>query len=475
VNGACGATCPAGLALCNGACVSTSDPTLNACLVNETFAVFVSTSVGSASGDGSRARPLASIQAAITAAHSAHKSVIACAETYNESLTLADGVAMYGGFSCAGGVWSGTSARALVNATNTRTGVSASAIHMTTRVDSFQFVTPDATTDVSSIGMTAIDAGGLWLTNCRVHAGNAMNGADGIAGPSMIQAGAVNGVAGTAGTSLCEYPSGSVAPASMNGAAGGAGGAGGVLVRDCSGGGTTCTTKLCQQTTCTLTDYPPSNGVAGAGPAGGAGGIYGGTAAFAGGPGTSGMDGISGWTIGSFSHASGYVPSNGGTAGTAGLPGSGGGGAAGLDATMVGHPGASGTGGGAGGCPGLPASPAAGGGASIGILAWGSAMRIERSQIESSHGGNGGRGAFGSLGTTGGTGGASGGAGGRGGNAGSGAGGPSLGIASTGAAPVLVSCTTSIGAGGSGQPVMTSNGTTIAASANGAFANQYAF
>lgn len=479
VNGACGMACPAGQTVCNGACVSAGDPTENACLVNESFAVFVSASRGSATGDGSRAKPFASVQAGINAAKGAHKAVIACAEAYNESLTLADGVSLWGGFSCTGGSWATTSARALVNASNTRFGVVAVSIVTSTRVDSFQFVTPDATSDASSIGMTAINASGLWLTNCRVHAGSAMNGVDAIAGSSLVQTGGINGNAsGNGGTSACTYPNGSPVPSSLNGGNGGEGGAAGTRTRDCGEGPPPkpCAPgKICPPpSNCVWDIEPPGDGSPGGGSLGGAGGVYGGAGAGAGGAGANGTDGASGGAIGTFSQSAGYIASNGGGSATAGLPGSGGGGAAGNPATTT-RAGSTGMGGGAGGCPGLQATTATAGGASIAVLAFNSALRIDRSQIESSRGGNGGKGAFGGAGTPGGTGAAVGGAGGRGGNGGSGGGGPSIGLAFTGAAPVLASTTTSLGAAGSGQPAMTSNGTTIPASANGLAQSQYAF
>src|SRR2546428_12502933 len=55
------------------------------CLITEGVGVFVSSSFGSAQGDGSRAKPLASIQAGIELARTTKKRVYVCAETFAEA------------------------------------------------------------------------------------------------------------------------------------------------------------------------------------------------------------------------------------------------------------------------------------------------------------------------------------------------------------------------------------------------------
>jgi hypothetical protein len=464
---ACGFTCNAGFVSCNGACVSGSDPRSNACAVTEQYGVFVSSSRGSAGGDGTRARPFFSLQAAISAAKAANKNVFACAETYAESLTVVVGVTSYGYFACAGGAWQVSTARAVVSSP-TSPAMYASAIHATTRFESFEIVAPDTSvSSASSIGLVAIDAGGLVIVGSRIHGGRAGAGADGTPGSAVTQTATSDGDAlGNGGASACVDASSTPLAAWLQGGAGGAGGAAGTREQVCGearNGG------------CIWNITPPLGGSSGAGAAGGMGGAVGGGLATIGGVGSAGTSGAGGGAVGYFDNAQGrYIPANAGTNGFYGTPGSGGGGAAGIAATAT-RQGRVGAGGGAGGCTGVPGNGGNGGGASIGVLAFASTMSLENTTIESADGGAGGRGAPGSAGTAGGNGAAHGGAGGQGGSGGSGGGGMSLAYAHTGALATLVSCTLVNGAGGNGQSAIVVNGMTIAASANGTAAGDYGF
>jgi hypothetical protein len=464
--------------------------------LTENFGVFVATS-GAPNAEGTRAQPLASIQAGLERAKATGKRLYVCSGTYKESVTFQNGTSMTGGFDCVGTAWTRSGARSKIESP-TSPALRAIDIATPTRVEGFEVTAPDGTPqNPSSIVLIAERAGGLQFFNTRLIAGVGALGADGVEGIQLTLGAAARGKDATGwerdtsfyprnpgaagGTGAC------VGAPGHNGGSGGQGGSGGVYecqqataqsfalewYRECEvgpGGG------------CIFHEYPRSDAptVSGAG-AGGSGGQNAKSAA----------------PIGTLSPA-GYVPADG-AKGADGQPGKGGRGQDG-ESNNVGSAckpeedgqyfrGFSGAGGGAGGCPGLAGNPGLGGGASIAVMMFASdGMLFERSDLIAGQGGNGGRGTFGSLPTLGGLAGAphpySAAAqqpGGRGGLAGistSGAGGPSFAIAHTGGAPKLENgTTTTVGAGGAGVPEQSKSGfqTKIPASPAGLSKELFAF
>lgn len=475
-------------------CAASTLPTDNVCSIDEGFGVFVSASLGTPAGDGTRAKPFASVQTAINAAKASSKRVYACAETYPETLTFADGVSVFGYFACSGGSWTTSAGRAIIAAPSSP-AAHATNIVTATRVEGLEIVAPNAAVSSgSSIGLVASGSPALAFFHSRVHAGIAKAGDSGVEGIQLTQTGAVfggtntlqnecsvnrflcdgNNSGGVGGTSVCTGAPG------HNGGSGGAGGFSGrympLFVPNGVGGGSWIVDVV----------DPPTNGSPQPGGATTVDLVHGG---IAGAHGTAGTPGASAAGMGLLSTA-GYTPADG-SAGTDGTPGGGGGGGAGhaltfaqmTDSTANWY-GISGAGGGAGGCPGLAGSAGKGGGASIAVVAIDSPMQFATCTIESSAGGDGGKGTLGSATATGGsagqnqsgfanTSGGNGGQGGESGISGSGAGGPSLGIASHGLAPTGSTATAS--AGGAGVPAITGLGKTVAASAAGLSAPTYAF
>lgn len=68
-----------------GACSIEKSPKDDKCTIDEAYGVFVSDSLGSAMGDGSRTKPLKTIQAGIDLAKSPSKNVYVCAEQYRNN------------------------------------------------------------------------------------------------------------------------------------------------------------------------------------------------------------------------------------------------------------------------------------------------------------------------------------------------------------------------------------------------------
>jgi hypothetical protein len=444
-------------------------PSENECMVHESYGVFVSASKGTPAGDGSRTSPLKSVSAAIAAAKSSGRRVYACAETYDEVLTLADGIAVFGYFDC-GSSWKVGATRATIAPKTEGVAARAASIGKPTRIEGFEIKAADATTPGgSSIGLIAQDAGGLSFFDVSITAGAAMAGEDGVAAVQLTQAGNIDGEDGLGSTigyllndgrNAAEYGrtraggvSQCVGVAGKNGGSGGAGGKNGrystinrVTGTPCvpSGDVSPCGYEL-YDTGARADGTPrPATTVSarGASPT---------EVALSGAAGTDGANGKSG-NGGSFG-SDGYQGMSG-TQGTDGAPGQGGGGGSGVRPdTIVGDNqlrwGMVGAGGGAGGCPGLAGTPGKAGGASVAVVAIRSAMHFDaKSILTAQSGGTGGRGSAGSLPTPGGrpgfnpsgnafSAGGFGAAGGLGGSSGHGSSGPSVGVAWTGAQPVV--------------------------------------
>lgn len=465
----------------------TGTPTENE--ITEEYGVFVA-AAGTADGEGTRAKPLASIQAGIDRAKATSKRVYVCGETFKEALTLARGIPMLGGFDCSGAVWKKGSTRTRIESLSSP-ALDATGIDIPTRIEGFDVVAPDGTaTAPTSIGLRAKGSGGLVLVSSRITAGRGFDGAPGTEGIQLTfsqtppGSGAGEWIEGdNIRVSFSKYPIPIARPTNVGGAgavgscagvpgfAGGTGGAGGeageFLSYRCDRGPDpmfTCLYLWAQRKASTAGE--PGKG----------------SAAVA------GKDGQSASVPGTFT-ADGFVPADG-TNGTNGTPGKGGAGGAGgtmtrlaNDADLAGQ-GATGPGGGAGGCPGLAGTAGKGGGASVGALVYDSpGITFDAVEIVAGDGGAGGRGTLGSNATAGGPpatprGGAgvaeAGQPGGRAGVSGSGAGGSSVAIAHHGGAPSLVNGSTlKVGKPGAAVPqeqktdAATGQVKTLAASAPG--------
>ena len=436
--------------------------------------VFVSASRGSDTGSGTMDSPLKSLAPALVLAKSKNLPVNACAEVYAESLTVSDGVSMYGYFDCSVSPWVRGTKRSQI-ASPSSPAITAHATTQTTRIEGFDAHAPDvdgapATDTVgSSIGLDVRDSQALTISEALVHAGNAAGGVDGTDAPinsvtSMFYPRAsqnqeqafCNSSVEDCATKVIEGPLGGSITCAIGPNGGPGGHAGDPLF-------------IANQKPSTGTPRNPQARPLNA------------TAATAGenddgAAGTEGNNGAVGvWLLG----ASGFVRGNG-APGSSGAPGQGGGG--GLSSTNWwgpdGYPTvypadkpyavtARGGGGGWGGCPGQAGTPGTGGAASIGALVIASTVTFENVTIESSAGGRAGKGALGSPGTPGlaGSGvnyviggttasyrGGAGGAGGGGGGSGHGAPGPSIALAYSGVHPTLTSTQLMPGPAGAGQP-----------------------
>jgi hypothetical protein len=306
-------------------------------------AVFVS-KAGADTNDGSRASPLLTIQAAIgrAATLGGVAGVYVSEGTYEESLTLATKVHLYGGF---GAQWVRDPVAAPTIVAGGTTAVKAESVS-DVRMDGLEIRSADATAaGESSIGVLVVSTDGAVLTGSTIKAGAGATGAAGKTG-----ARGEDGSGGDPGKDSADICLG-VEPGGAGGAgpgfAGGHGGYGG-----CGAGGQT--------------------GAAGGGTPAAAGGAGGGILARGGdggdgedgAPGVNGRGGLSFGAVG----ASGYVPSAGGSGGggAAGCGGGGGGGGGGFF-LLVAWSGGGGGGGGAGGPGGGGGGRGGGGGASLGL------------------------------------------------------------------------------------------------------------
>jgi hypothetical protein len=418
-----------------------SAPSDDSCVVNEELGVFVAPGGSDDTRDGSRTAPFATIQAAID--NSGGKRVYVCAgeAPYDETLRIADAVEIYGGFDCE--TW-------LYDAANVVQIESPDTIAVTvTSVDGAVFhdlaIGASDATDLggSSIAMLVGDSTGVVLNRVSLTAGAGAKGAD---GRHQDEQRAPQGTAGNPGADACTNSGsgGEWAWSSCGGTqsenGGGEGGDGGTSTSDGEAG------------QAGLPREPAtSDGLPGAGETL-ANDCRDGTR---GASGASGNAGAAGPPVGTLS-VDGYDPSDAqrGLDGQLGQGGGGGGGARAPSSCGGGTPtGAGGGSGGGGGCPGRGGGGGQSGGASIALASVNSGIVMEAVTlvaVEGGRGGNAGRGQRGGAGGVGADGGAEGddglpgcdgrdgGAGGSGGPGGAGSGGPSVGIAYVGQAPVEV-------------------------------------
>ena len=403
--------------------------------------IFVDAVGGNDANAGTMAAPKATVQAGINAAQLGGVDVYVSAGTYAESITLADGVSVLGGYDAAD-AWSFSPANVVTIAGGT-TAVLGTNIDAETHLSNLTIVAADnATAGGSSHGLYIVSSTGLVVSDVTVESGTGGSGGPGAVGTVGNGGGAGGqgnpGCENSSGLcSSCSQPQGGAQGTSACGRTGGVGGVPGLAAGCGTGGGT---------------------GVVGT--PGGPGGCesINGTPGDPGAPGTTGVPGTGGTAVGTIL-AGGYDPADG-TAGDTGTHGNGGGGGGGGGGgtTNCDSYGSSGGGGGGGGCAGGPGGGGEGGGGSFAIYLWDSSVSLQNVAVLTNDGGAGGDGAAGGTGGTGGSSGpggpyggsseqddggngapgGSGGAGGDGGPGGGGGGGPSIGISCGGSSTLAL-------------------------------------
>jgi hypothetical protein len=386
--------------------------------------------------------------------------------TYNGSLTMQNGISVYGGYDFNWQRASHSVPGHIVTIVGGVTAVTFNNITQPTRLDNVIINSANASgVGASSIGVLITNSQAVELHGVLVDPGAGTAGSDGTTGGVGAVGG--NGGVGTPGCedsgfgcSSCSRPAGGTPGSSICGRVGGTGGQPG----NGGGGGS-----------------PGSSGQIGT--PGGAGAACGGSTACdgaTGGTGSVGGNGANGAGGGAFGTFGGsvYSPALGtnGSTGGDGNGGGGGGGGGGGDDNCDSY-GSSGGGGGGGGCGGGPGTRGTGGGGSFGVIALNSQLVIDSSTVMGRQGGAGGRGGSGGLFGSGGAGGAgglygggseqddggdgarggNGGRGGFGGDGGGGGGGPSIAVVCLGTSTTLASSIASVLVGGTAGAGGTSN------------------
>jgi hypothetical protein len=390
-------------------CDPTKDLAASPACVDELLGWFVSPSGSDATGDGTRAKPFATLGKALS--QTGKKRIYVCEGTYEGAALVTRPIAIYGGLRCD---WKPGGGRPVVRGDTPEIAMRITAAGTT--VTDLVIQAKDATQpSQSSIALTVAAGGSARLERVRVVAGAAQPGSDGAVGaygfpaPSALDGKPGSGTSGGAANAFT-CPGGAV----TTGGKGGDNGLDGQAGQPAGAGGAAGTFAACASNQ------------------GGGAGSDGASATDATAPAKLGTIGAS------------WSPTPGARGGD-GAPGQGGGGGGGRG-------GGGGGGGGAGGCGGAGGGGGGGGGASIAILAVDAAVTLVASELVTGAAGKGGNGAAGQTGqaTSGAagapaTGGCSGGAGGKGGAGGAGAGGAggvAIGVLYKGTAPVLDAATT---------------------------------
>ena len=439
--------------------------------------VFVSATMGSVAGAGTRQQPTVSIMRGVDIARTnGLAAVCVSGENYNETVTVSSGISIYGGFNAT------EQSFPFRRAPSARTQVTAPGVvfdaPMIAAETHLEGLTIIATTPTAPGGSTyGVRLGGgtgrLFVRYDSIQAGKGAPGGNGVDGVVLSPATAPSGFSGVNGASGANAggTGGSRTDCTEFGGAGGPGG------YDAQSGGNG--SPGSGATPVGLGGQPNS--------AGACLGVTGNSTGGGGGPysvnGAVGAAGIGGATLGTIAIGL-YTPADGtdGIKGVNGKGGSGGGGGGGGDNGTLCQSDCGG-GGGGGGCGGLGGNlggKGRGGGGSFAVFVAAGMITVTDNQLTTLGGGNGGKGGVGTPGQTGGMGGlpgsgaddgGPGGQGGRGSNGGAGGpgggggGGPSICVARGPAASVLfmsVSCSTGtpgLGGQGGASPTGVSGGT----------------
>lgn len=416
--------------------------------VSEMCGVFVA-AAGKPGAAGTMTDPLPTLDEGIKAAVTAGKYVFACADTFDEQVTITTGLAIYGGRDDCLTSWTVKAG----GATTINGPTDKIALTITTPghvvLENVNAVAPLGTEKSKSSIAVLVTEADAEFTGCTF---TAKDGFVGDVGAMIPYDAALDGLLGSPGRSVCDPGShpGGVAVVKTCGAeksTGGIGGNGGPPAGITAGNGGD--GALTSGGTSTHGNGETAIAVCSAGAPGA--------------PGGNGTDGAGAIGIGSIS-MSGYTGASGGVGGggTPGVGGGGGGGAKGTSvpintacnvSTLTGYSGASGGSGGSGGCGGKPGNAGGAGGSSIALVVVSAkSVKLDTVTLTPGQGGAGGVGGAGQLGGAQGTAGVLGGAtnggglkvacaggaggtGGIGGPGGGGQGGHSLGLAFKGTAP----------------------------------------
>lgn len=403
--------------------------------VMEGCGVFVSATLGDDANPGTRAAPVRTITAAISLAVKGPGRVYACAETYEEQVTLPAGISLFGGFDCANewGYVGLTSQGARIIPTSEGVALNLVPGNGSSLVRDMRIEARDASTPgASSIAVFALPGAVADIRRAQIIAGDGADGASGAAGQHN-GAPAKNGLDGIDGVDACAMEPGIggaavfLACEAAGSSIGGQGGNGGEQAANAGADGVVAPSP-----------NPLDYGMGGSGET-----MDGSALCTAGGGGAQGADGEEGLPSASYGRLTlaGYLGAAGGD-GKPGLPGQGGGGGGAsrgkASCGAAPHGGAGGGSGGAGGCGGRGGKGGQAGGSSIGMACLSQAVSLEDVSVTTGNGGHGGDGGAlqpggqGGLPGIGGLGlggadpvkaGCAGGAGGYGGNGGNGAGG----------------------------------------------------
>lgn len=413
--------------------------------VDERCGVWVSSTLGNDSHEGTRAKPVATLQQAITLAQGGVARVYACGEEYNEAVTLPAGVSLFGGFDCQHG-WRyvGEPARAQIQSPPKLAALTLLASETTSLVADVNVTAGDAVEPgASSIAVLARPNSRARFRRVTLAAGNGADGTDGKPGHHGGQP-AFKGLAGNDGMDACTTDPGLGGLGTMIECADGTvsiSGEGGDANQVFANAG--------------LDGFPfPDPNLQGYGTGGKGEDSASGAACTPGLGGAHGQDGEHGAGASEFGRLTldGYLGARG-EDGKPGTPGQGGGGGgASLGSLLCGaapHGGAGGGAGGTGGCGGRGGEGGQAGGASIALAVLSDDIHLENAILKAGKGGNGGNGGalqpggqgglpgyggFGAAGLNGAQGGCAGGVGGQGGDGGyggGGRGGHSVAVAST--------------------------------------------
>lgn len=421
----------------DGAVQKCVDPLMMPCAIDDEHGVFVSARLGSDGGNGTQASPYKAIGPALIAASSKGLNVYVCADgQYAESFKLGpglDGSSIYGGFTCAGGIWAyAADTRAQIISPQTTVfdidGLSRGLVLSDFDLEASDAMEPGR----SSIAVWVKSSQRVTLRHVRVTAGrgadassggNGDNGKDGSP-PGLGQ----NGKIAICNSAQTEQSGGSWVQPSTCGSQGGAGGTAlrgeptseqaidndaGVHAEASNGEAGAPVTNVDRPGTQNGGIAPADTGKGEPGHDGASGN-----------PGTNGLQAS---IAGQFTRE-GFVPASG-QPGTDGFPGQGGGGGSASKAQADNCLAASGGAGGMGGCGGKKGLGGNGGGASVAVLAWESPLTLDQCDLIAKDGGAGGKG-------------------GNGGAAGAGARGGEAGLAGSGLATGIAAA----GRGGDGGP-----------------------
>ena len=448
-NGGTGATTNTGGA--GGTTTSTSSsttepdpgcvPSEEANPVADKCGIFVSATKGSDAegvGEGTKDKPVATLDRALELAAEMAQPVYMCAETFTGPLEPKGSALIYGGLDCANDwAYLGPDVKTEITAPADTIPFTVPA-SVTVEMHDMAIRAADALQEGgSSIAFVADSSSDVRLFRCDITSGVAMKGADGAPHPT----GAADGTKGTNGKEACSADTvvTDASPTNECGEVDSKGGSGGVGTLDAGVSGSSGQPVL-------MTNFGLGDE---------SGQCLPGTLGAVGATGAAGLGAPN--QIGTI-EKTGFVgvPGADGAPGQPGQGGGGGGAARGGASACNGKPGvggASGGSGGSGGCGGLGGRGGSPGGASIAILSLGASFHFEGVKITAGvggAGGNGGPGQFGGLGLGGGSGGTvpagvmglkngcqggPGGGGGSGGLGGGGLGGHAIGIAHLGTPP----------------------------------------